>query len=424
MSNGLGEGWADFHAVLLTVKQTDSLLASNTTFNGIYPLSNYSGFNNYFGWHGGNNVEVHRTGEIWATMLWESYASLLRDTLGASPRLTFDQAQGRMKDYIVAAYKMTPLNPTLIEARDALLAAVYATDTTDYTEFWQAFARRGAGINVVAPDRYSETNTPGLVESYDLGGTLAITSTSLVDTIASCNRDGYLDKGETGQIFVTVKNTGSVALNSTTASVTTTNPNMKFPFGNLIDFPSIPPAGSATASVILSLNGVAGIQQIDFTISASDPALNPAGSVVAATSVWANANFTLNASASDNVESPASPWTPVVANGFEQFTRTVSSTTTLNYVWHGFDIGNAPYDHSLVSPPLAVGGEDFSFTFSHRFSFGGDEEATIWYDGGVIELTTDNGATWTDIGSGYNHTIWVCPLIYCPAGTPVNPLSG
>jgi hypothetical protein len=37
-------------------------------------------------------------------MLWECYAGLLRD----SGRLTFEQAQSRMKDYLVAAYKLTP----------------------------------------------------------------------------------------------------------------------------------------------------------------------------------------------------------------------------------------------------------------------------------------------------------------------------
>ena len=44
------------------------------------------------------------TGEVWASMLWESYASLLR----APSRLTFAQAQDRMIRYLVAAYKMLP----------------------------------------------------------------------------------------------------------------------------------------------------------------------------------------------------------------------------------------------------------------------------------------------------------------------------
>ena len=84
-----------------------------------------------FGATGANNAEVHNTGEVWATMLWECYAALLRDTLGLSPRLTFKQAQDRMKDYLVAAYKLTPNSPTFLEARDAVLAAAFANEVAE-----------------------------------------------------------------------------------------------------------------------------------------------------------------------------------------------------------------------------------------------------------------------------------------------------
>ena len=72
-----------------------------------------------FGADGTNNSEVHGTGEVWTTMLWECYASLLRDTLGDKPRFTFEQAQQRMKEYLVASLRATPVNPTFLEARDA-----------------------------------------------------------------------------------------------------------------------------------------------------------------------------------------------------------------------------------------------------------------------------------------------------------------
>ena len=96
---------------------------------------------------------------------FDALAALLRDTQGASPRLTFQQAQNRMKNYLVAGYKMTPLNPTLLEARDAVLAAAFTNDPVDGARFAQAFAKRGAGTNAVAPDRFSTTNV-GVVEDY------------------------------------------------------------------------------------------------------------------------------------------------------------------------------------------------------------------------------------------------------------------
>ena len=57
-------------------------------------------------------------------MLWECYSNLLNDTA----RLTFAQAQDRMKRYLVGGYKMTPSDPTFVSARDALLAVMLAQD--------------------------------------------------------------------------------------------------------------------------------------------------------------------------------------------------------------------------------------------------------------------------------------------------------
>ena len=47
-----------------------------------------------------------------------------------------------------------PVNPTLLEARDALLAAAFVADRDDHALFVRAFAKRGAGPRAVAsPDR-------------------------------------------------------------------------------------------------------------------------------------------------------------------------------------------------------------------------------------------------------------------------------
>jgi MYXO-CTERM domain-containing protein len=61
-------------------------------------------------------------------------------------------------------------------------------------------------------------------------------------------------------------------------------------------------------------------------------------------------------------------------------------------------------DISLTSPPLQVSPTgSFSFSFQHRYAFEVDQDpvtsAFTYYDGGVIEISTDQGATWTDIGA-------------------------
>jgi large repetitive protein len=206
-ARGLGEGWSDFTALLMFVKEEDRNAPSNPSFGGTYAVTPYplggpdyapDVLNNayYYGIRrypysrdmgkfpltfkhiadanplpatppissragGAVNSEVHNTGEVWANMLWECYSNLLNDT----GRLTFTQAQDRMKRYLVASYKMTPSDPTFVQARDALLAVMQAQDATDADLCLTGFAKRGLGIGAVAPEQLSEDNA-GVVESF------------------------------------------------------------------------------------------------------------------------------------------------------------------------------------------------------------------------------------------------------------------
>jgi hypothetical protein len=98
--------------------------------------------------------------------------------------------------------------------------------------------------------------------------------------------------------------------------------------------------------------------------------------------------------------------------------------TALDGMFVGVDAG-APSDASLVSPPIKAGPGDVTLTFSHTFSFeiapaGANPEQP--FDGGVIEISSDAGASWQDVSTlanpGYNKT-----LVGTPAAT-MNPLSG
>ncbi|HEX7830696.1 MAG TPA: M36 family metallopeptidase, partial [Thermoanaerobaculia bacterium] len=305
----MGEGWGDFLAMLLTVRENDTTTPSNATWGGVYSLATYAtsgvpydGTANH-GYYLGirrtpystdmvnynaltfrhimdgqsapagppiawnplvPNSEVHNAGEVWTTMLWECYAALLRDTQGAMPRLTFSQAQDRMKQYLVASLAMTPSSPTFLEARDAVLAAAYATDITDYALFWSAFAKRGAGLYAVAPDRYSG-NHAGVVESFDAVPEIVFVNQSLNDSVASCDNDGVLDSGDTGKLTVSIKNIGTSVLVNTVATVTSSTPGVSFPNGNTFPLPASDPYATVSGSLNVALAaGIAGAQQLDF----------------------------------------------------------------------------------------------------------------------------------------------------------------
>lgn len=200
--SSMGEGWSDFLALLAIVKEQDRSIAGNEQFQAPYAIGQYVSFvqpaSYSFGIRrypystnrsknpltfkhisngvrlpknipaapgtdrsGNSNSEVHNSGEVWGTMLWQAYVALLNDTA----RLSFTEAQNRMLDYLVASLKMTPVNPTFLDARDALLAVVKTRDLADYELFRQAFAKRGAGAKAKAPGKYS-TSHVGVIEDF------------------------------------------------------------------------------------------------------------------------------------------------------------------------------------------------------------------------------------------------------------------
>ncbi|HZI95412.1 MAG TPA: M36 family metallopeptidase, partial [Patescibacteria group bacterium] len=438
-------GWGDFHAMLLTVRAEDALVAANAGWNGVYALASYVtgggsngplpntgyyfGIRRYpystdltknpltfrhiangvplpsgppvsFGADGLGNSEVHSTGEVWTSMLWECYAGLLRDTLGGPPRLSFNQARDRMRAYLVAAYKATPNAPTILEARDAVLATAAAADPNDYVVFWKAFARRGAGFGAIAPNRNSTGNVD-LTESYQPGVDLVMTAATLSDDVIYCDNDGVLDNTETGHLTITLQNTGAGSYGSTTATITSTNPNVSFPGGNTVGFPAVGPSGTTSTTVNVALNGVASVQQLDFQISFNDPGFVAPGPRSVSFSSRGNLDDVAGQTAADDAESSAPRWT-ITGNGSLSplgpwRRQTIASN---DHLWHGPD-PTAASDQYLVSPLLHVAPTgSFSFTFRHRYYFEYTAGPPIVnFDGGVIEISTNGGSSWTDIGA-------------------------
>ena len=464
LAAGMGEGWADFHALLLLVKSADALLPNNANFGGTYAIGGYvsggpdfapdalnnafyEGIRRYpysrnmaknpltfkhvadgvalpaspapaFGADGASNSEVHNTGEVWGMMLWECYSNLLNDTA----RLSFTQAQDRMKRYLVGGYKMTPAQPTFTEARDALLAMILSQDSADYALCFQGFAKRGAGIGAVSPDRFSTSNV-GVVESFAVGGALAIDRAVITDAPAYCDADGTLDNGETGTLTVSLRNVGTTTLSASTSSVSTSNAKVSFPSGASVNLPMSVPGQTLSFTLPIKLLGAVGVETTNITVAVNDPGFAVAGPVTLLSGFRINADQKANQSATDNVESTHTVWTtgtsaaiPVAA----ALWRRIELGAT-DHRWLGPDVGGAQLNW-LQSPPLNVAAAgSFTFTFRHRYSFEFDTGAN--YDGGQIQISSNNGGTWTDIGASavpaYNGTITATG-----GGNPLEGLAG
>lgn len=429
---GMGEGWGDFHSLLMSVKESDTMLPGGANFEGTYGMAGYTSYasdrNGYywgirrypystnmmknpltfkhiqqgvalpagipvaFGSSGNGNAQVHATGEVWATMLWECYAALLRD----NARLTFQQAQDRMRAYLVAGYKTTPLLPTFVDARDAILAAAVANDPTDFALFSAAFAKRGLGMLAVPPEKEAAGNRP-LTESFITGNAFQIVKVTLDDAISGCDRDAHLDLGETGRLTVTIKNVGVGLLSSTTGTVRTSAMGVNVAGGGALTFPSVPPFGTATASVEVSLVSSPGNAGATFEIDVTDPTTATPGPVKVTENFRLNFDAKPTGSFNDDVEAPMTAWTfsnnPNGDTGSDFRVYEDSATSH----WFFGPNPKSPADTYLISPVLDVGQNPFVFTFSHRYQFEGD--AAEPFDGAVIEARIEGTSQWVDLGS-------------------------
>lgn len=431
------EGWGDFFALHQTVRQGDNLDAA-------YPLAQYATASfpddpAYFGIRRYpysvdfsknaltfkhiadgvnlpanvpvsaynaqvNNAEAHAAGEIWASMLFEAYVALLKESQKPSAPYTFDEARRRMGDYVEGGLKLAPTDPTYTEQRDAILAVAAAADPNDLLIMAQAFARRGAGTCAESPPRDS-TDFSGVKESFTVDPNLALLSVKVDDSVTSCDSDGHLDSEETGKVTVTVMNTGTVAINGASATVTSAASGISFPGGATLSFGTIAPFSVGTASVDVALAaGLTKAQTIDLKVALQGVTFC-AGSGTLETAPLANFDEVPMTSTVDTMETDTSTWTPE-GDGADQVWSLVEDTPG-NHVWAGVDYPS-PTDTALVSPPVVVSDTTpFVLTFDHRHSFE-QSQGTNW-DGAVIEVSTNGGNTWQDISKfgdpGYGGTV-------------------
>jgi large repetitive protein len=434
MCSGQSEGWADFNALMMVVRPGDKL-------DGTYALTQYATVAfpdpGYFGIrrypystdmskepltfkHISNgqalpagipispaapqNAEPHNVGEVWAAMLFEGYMGLVAKTAGPNPPYDYAAAHRRMSDYVVAGMKMAPADPTITEQRDGVLAAAAAADEGDFVTLAQAFAKRGAGSCAVSPPRDS-TDLVGVVESFTVNPNITIESISVDDSVLSCDMDGVLDAGETGHVTVKILSAGPASMSDTKVTVTSTTPGVTFPSGPTVTVPPLAAYASATATIDIAIDTtVLKKQTMALNVVVANPdACNAQTSLDDAPLV--NYDKVPMSSTTDDVESSDSPWTPTGDTADKIWSR--SEPTPGNHVWRGID-NPSPSDTALVSTSLKIDpAANFVVSFDHRHQF--EFSMNTNWDGGVIEVSTDNGGTWADISKfgdpGYGGTI-------------------
>lgn len=264
-SRGLAEGWSDFFPLALLSESSDAA-------GGTYPFGSYIGERYdvqhlYFGIrrfpyctdtnkapqtladidpnqidfspqiprnpsYGSEDADqIHNIGEIWCLMLWEC-----RDNLIARYGFAGNEL---MMQLVVDGMKLSPVNPTFIEARDAILQAdLVGNAGTNQIALWCGFAKRGLGYGASVSGSVS---TVGVVEDYGLPFEIV----PRLNEVGG-DGDGHVEPGENAELTVILAS-HEMALSNITAVLMSCSSNVTVTASNAV-LPSIAIGGTSTSS--------------------------------------------------------------------------------------------------------------------------------------------------------------------------------
>jgi len=155
----MGEGWSDWFSLMMQLKVGDvgttprgigTFVSSEPTNGGgirRFPYSTNMAINPLT-FVNSNVDESHDRGEFMATVLWDLTWAYINKYGHDANVYNGTGGNNKVMKRVIDGLKLQPCSPTIVEFRDALIAADQATTGgQDYCMIWQVFARRGVGVN-------------------------------------------------------------------------------------------------------------------------------------------------------------------------------------------------------------------------------------------------------------------------------------
>ena len=231
-SGAMGEAWSDWYAndfLVATGEKTDGpgidlRLGEYATGTGIRrqpmdcnpdsdaaacPANGTTGTGGFtFGDLGKFTTNgVHDNGEIWSQTLWD-----LRERVGVF----------NARAIITDGLRLTPVDPTFLQARDAILQAALVRGVSQRA-VWEVFAARGMGFSATTPG----STVYSAVEAFDLPEGMAHVSTTVTDLGGALgDADGVFEPGETLQVVTRLRSQDAGAVTDVSGELTASNADL------------------------------------------------------------------------------------------------------------------------------------------------------------------------------------------------------
>ncbi|CAN5242153.1 hypothetical protein BH20ACI2_BH20ACI2_12110 [soil metagenome] len=416
MSRGMGEGWSDFFAMAMLSHPDDPLDSLYTM--GAYVTANFVSLpsisaNAYYGIRrfptarmssvgpngkpynpltfgdiditqfdlndgafaprfSGTPDQVHNAGEIWCNILWEVRSRFIT-------RLGWEVGNRRILQFVVDGMKLSPLSPTFVNARDAIIAAGVAGGTpADVADMWAGFAVRGlgAGASVQNPGGSSTggTGTARVTQSFALPNLFQVENIQVSD--ASGDNDGFPEPGEIITLTVPLtNNTGNLA----------TGVTLQVAGGSSASFGSL--AGTSTTSrqvtyLVPTETLCGGLTSVTLNVNSS------LGPVAFVRDIFiGKPGSTIPIENFDNVAAPAIPagWTAEAISGGVNFVSSSAMPDTPPNSMFALDPLTVGGGTNLTSPAVAVTSPTATLSFRNNYN------TEIDWDGGVLEISIAGG---------------------------------
>ncbi len=384
----MGEGWSDYYSLMYTQNWANSTLTTGfTTPRGIGtylagqgPTGQGIRTQRYCTNFAINNKVFlavlptipHDRGEIWCAALWDMTWNIINQVGAINPNIFNNAGAGGNTialKLVTEAMKLQPCNPGFISGRDAILQAdrllyggLYACSIKE------AFRKRGMGAFA---SQGSSDELADQTPDYSGGINLSLTQGGIT-TVPEGNNIVYNNNVSVECIAVanyTLRDT----LPGNVTFVNATN-------GGTYD--------AATRVVSWNISQAANSSQVySFTVN------------VNAGSYFAPTTFLNDAVTGTSIPATWITTATPVANVWT-VSSTVSSSAPNSYFVQNLTVA-ADQKLELAAPITFAAATSPRMTFKHKFN---TEEN---WDGGVVEISTNNGSTWVDLGynmvnNGYN----------------------